>query len=74
MKEWSQLNPQTLEIMKEFGEFSPTIKPEDCQVKGYMYDDEGGGKVYLNSNDLREFAKAFEEVAAWLDERKIAST
>lgn len=71
MKEWKELNPRTLELMKEFGEFSPTANASEGTVKGYMDDGDGGGKVYFDSKDLREYAEAFKEVADWLDERKL---
>lgn len=36
--------------------------------KGYMWDGDGGnGGVYFTSNDLRESASHFIEVANWLD-------
>lgn len=72
MKEWKELNPRTLELMDEFGNFGPTANPLEGTVKGYMLGEDGeGGKTYFDSKDLREFAKAFEEVAAWLEDRKI---
>lgn len=55
--------------MKFLGNFGPTAKEESRELKGYMHNDEGGGKVYLDAGELRELAAACNEVAAWLDKR-----
>ena len=55
--------------MKLLGNFSPTVRKDDRLVKGYMLDEDGSGKVYLSSGDLREIAKSCVEVADWLDKR-----
>lgn len=55
--------------MKFLGDFSPTVKEQSRELKGYMHDDEGGGKVYLDAGELREIAAACTEVADWLDKR-----
>lgn len=74
MREWKELNPRTLEIMKEFGNFGPTTNPANGEIKGTMCDAElDVGKVYFDSKDLREYAKAFKEVADWLDARKLSA-
>lgn len=42
---------------------------EKRELKGYLYDDEGGGKAYLDSGELREIAASCIEVANWLEDR-----
>ena len=66
---WEELSQKCRDVMKALGDFGPTVKPEDREVKGYTYDDEGGGKCYWTSADLREIASACEQVASWLDKR-----
>jgi hypothetical protein len=65
MKPWSELDKETLGWMDELGNFSPTVKIEDKQLKGHT--DEG--KTYYCSSDLRQLAKACLDAANWLDER-----
>ena len=55
--------------MKFLGDFGPTVHAQNREVKGYMHDDEGGGKVYLDAGELREIAASCNEVADWLDKR-----
>lgn len=55
--------------MKFLGNFWPTVHEEKRELKGYMHDDDGGGKVYLDACELRELAAACNEVADWLDNR-----
>lgn len=55
--------------MKFLGFFGPTVHTKRREVKGYMHDDEGGGKVYLDAGELREIAASCNEVADWLDKR-----
>lgn len=55
--------------MKFLGDFGPTVNAQHREVKGYMHDDEGGGKVYLHASELREIAASCIEVADWLDKR-----
>lgn len=50
--------------MDWLGDALPTNKIEDRTVKGYPY---GGYSSYFTSNDLREIANHFIEVANWLD-------
>lgn len=70
MKEWEDLDKATLDVMLMIGKFSPTANPEYREVKGYMLDEDGeGSKCYLTSDDLRDFAAAFNRVADWLDMR-----
>lgn len=63
------LSPKTLEVMKELGNFGPTVHINEKMLKGYTYDDEGGGKTYWSSDDLRGIAAACTEAAEWLDKR-----
>lgn len=56
------------DTMDLLGNFLPTHMIEARTVKGYMWDGDGGnGGVYFTSNDLRESASHFIEVANWLD-------
>lgn len=72
MKQWTDLNPDTLEVMKELGYFTPTSRVEDKLVKGYTYDENGEGcKTYLSPENLRDIAYACIEVADFLDERAL---
>lgn len=57
--------------MQYLGGFSPTTNASEKTLKGYMHDDDGGGKVYLDSGELRELAKACNEAADWLDKRAV---
>lgn len=62
---WEELNPKTLEWMQELGDFGPTVKEENKEVKGWG----DGGKIYWGAEDLREIAAACLEVADWLEKR-----
>lgn len=66
MREFTKSELETLEFL---GSFGPTVDPLACEVKGYMHDSEGGGKVYLRSPDLRAIAEDLISIAQWLDER-----
>ena len=66
MKELSQ---EAQEALKFLGNFGPTVHKHLAEVKGYMLDEEGSGKVYLYSSDLRELADGLNQAADWLDER-----
>lgn len=70
---WNDLPGSVLDTMKFLGHFSPTSAPEQKFVKGYMHDEDVGGKCYLDSNDLREMAEHFIVVADWLDKRAEAA-
>lgn len=61
--------------MKFLGNFGPTVNVDSREIKGYMLDpDDGeGGKVYLDSGELRELANACNEMANWLDARATRS-
>ena len=43
------------------------------EVKGYTYDEDGGGKRYLTSAELRNIAHGCVAVADWLDKRAEAT-
>lgn len=66
MREFTEREKETLEFL---GRFGPTVDPVACELKGYMADDEGVGKVYLRSPDLRAIAEDLVSIAQWLDER-----
>lgn len=59
------------EWMRFLGNFGPTVHADRRQIKGYMIDPEDGegGKVYLDSNELRALAEACIQMANWLDAR-----
>jgi hypothetical protein len=67
--EWDELSQDTLDVMKDLGEFQPTLDPVKKMVKGYTYDAEYGNviKTYWDSNALRAIAAACVQVADWLD-------
>lgn len=67
--EWDELSQDTLDVMKDLGEFQPTLDPVKKMVKGYTYDAECGHviKTYWDSNALRAIAAACVQVADWLD-------
>lgn len=72
--EWTDVSEKARKVMRELGNFSPTARESDAQVKGWGIDEEGTGKVYWDSADLRNIAAACAEVADWLDKRKAAAT
>lgn len=55
--------------MDFFGNFGPTVNEKNRELKGYMRDEYGASKVYLEAGELREIAAACNEVADWLDKR-----
>ena len=56
--------------MRTLGHFTPTINPDNREVKGSMLGEYGDAeKTYFSSKELRELAAACSEVADWLDER-----
>jgi hypothetical protein len=69
--EWEELSQDILDVMKDLGEFKPTLNPVKAMVKGYTYDAECGHviKTYWDSNALRAIAAACVQVADWLDNR-----
>lgn len=62
LPEWSSLKAAS--VLKELGEFGPTVNPVNRELKGYI-----DGKCYYDSKDLRELAAACIEAADWLDLR-----
>ena len=70
---WSK---DTQEWMEFIGEFGPTIKPENQELKGRVFDPEEGGtvKTYLGVDELRSIAMACHEAADWLEERARMNT
>ena len=68
LKPWGQMSPDALDVMRELGNFGPTVRNE---VKGYMWDDESCGnvKTYFDADDRRRIAAACTEVADWLEQR-----
>lgn len=67
---WEQdISEEAKETMKFLGGFSPTVNEKNKEVKGYMLDEDCGCSVYLSSDELREMAESFIEVANWLDKR-----
>lgn len=57
--------------MMFLGDFSPLTDPKEKALKGYMHDEDGAGKVYISSSELRELASACIEAADWLDKRAV---
>jgi non-homologous end joining protein Ku len=64
--------PEVIEAMKVLGNAGPTVNNADKLVKGYRYDENGGGKVYYSSDDLVRIADGMIEVAKWLDTRAMS--
>jgi hypothetical protein len=71
--QWEDLSNKTRDTMKMLGEFSPTVHAQNRELKGYTHDDEGGGKTYWTSDDLRQISTACSEAADWLDQRAKAT-
>lgn len=69
---WEDVSEAAREVMEEMGSFSPTVNASHKMVKGYMHDEEGVGKCYFDSADLRRIAAGCTEVADWLDKRAAA--
>ena len=70
--EWKDLPERALENMKWLGNFGPTMSVADKLIKGFMHDEDGGGKVYLSSSELMELSEDFVVVAKFLEERAAA--
>lgn len=68
---WEDLSQPTRDAMEKLGYFGPTTNPCAREIKGTMYnvDSECVESTYYNSDDLRQLAAAFIEVAKWLDNR-----
>ena len=70
--EWENLSTNALDVMKNLGNFTPTVNAAERSVKGYTQDDEDGGRAYWESDYLRSVAAGCIEVADWLDKRDAA--
>ena len=68
---WATLSGETRELMRDdFPSFGMTRRTEDAQLKGMTLDCEGdASKTYWSADDLRNFARAFTEIADLLDMR-----
>lgn len=66
---WEDLSQKTRDVMRELGNFGPTVNPARRELKGWTWDEEGLGKTYWTSADLRDIAAACAEAADWLDKR-----
>lgn len=69
MKKWEEVSESARQVMKEMGNFSPTVNAEHKMVKGCTDDGDGTWSTYLDSTDLRNIAEGCKEVADWLDAR-----
>lgn len=69
---WEDVSEAARNVMKDMGNFSPTVNASQKMVKGYMNDEDGVCKCYFDSNDLRSIAAGCTEVADWLDKRAAA--
>lgn len=68
--EWEDVSTQARSVMKELGNFGPTVNILDRYVKGYTIGAGGeSARTYYDSNDLRVIAASCVEVADWLDKR-----
>ena len=73
MSRWEQdVSAEARETMDFVGGFSPTVKPEDQSLKGYVPCGDGELiSAYLTAKDLREMAAHFAEVANCLEARAV---
>lgn len=71
-KHWTELSEETRRVMFELGGFEPAKgKKKEKEIVGLTVDWDGNVcKVWWKAEDLRKFAKAFEEVADWLEGRR----
>ena len=69
--DWDLLSIKAKSWMMFLGDFGPTIDAKSKTLKGYMHDEDGGGKVYITATELRELADCCNEVADWLDKRAV---
>ena len=70
MKQWKDLSKETLEVMKDEGDYC--LLNHGKGIKGYI-GEEQEGQSYMDSHDLRKVAKAFIEVADFLDYNQLKS-
>lgn len=64
-----QLSERALNTLELLGDFSPVNDPSKCTMKGFMFDEIGSHKTYLTSDEFREMAEDFIEIAIWLEQR-----
>lgn len=70
LAEWEKLSSNAHDVMKDLGDFGPTVHAYAREVKGYIRCEDGeDGRTYYDSNDLRRIAEGCLEVACWLDLR-----
>lgn len=68
--EWGEVSGNARNWLDTLGGFTPTVHARNRDLKGRIACDDGeDGRVYLDSNELREIAAAFVEAADWLDKR-----
>lgn len=68
--EWESVSPKARAWMADLGNFSPTVRAANREVKGRIADENGElCKTYFTADDLRSLAVACIEVANWLDKR-----
>lgn len=67
---WNDISENAKLWMRELGNFGPTHNAAEKMVKGCTLDNFGDAvKIYYDSDNLRQMAKACIEVADWLDAR-----
>lgn len=71
MTQLNGLSPNALDVLKDLGNYGPTVNKQDREVKGWAYDHDLDYvvKSYYTSDDLREISRACLEIADWLDTR-----
>ncbi len=69
MTQLNGLSPNALDVLKDLGNYGPTVNKQDREVKGWAYDHDLDYvvKSYYTSDDLREISRACLEIADWLD-------
>ena len=71
---WMDLPKEVLDDMEWLGNFGPTVKPENRELKGCMVDGDGDlVKAYIEADFARRLAKSLTVVADWLDARAEAA-
>lgn len=66
---WNDLPVTVLDTMACVGQFEPTDDQTARQLKGYFTANNRQHDWFMSAEDLREFARHFDMVANWLDER-----
>jgi hypothetical protein len=67
--DWPGVSQSALEAAGVLGDLVPTVHPQKKEAKGWVRDEEGTGKVYYTSEDLRTVARGCMELAQFLDDR-----